>query len=167
MFTRTRQKQMTIHSAFSYVSQAWWRHVGNLSYWCSELSSGIYCRVKWLSTKFQRCVLPPSVGRQSFYTAVYPRRQLWTSYSPPWELEFSQSQPFIVGPQFLFDSCIMNVTVHSVNIRSYMKATRPFLVSIKAKRQQERRSPVTSINRSHRYLLLGNCVTLRGVKTPH
>jgi hypothetical protein len=28
-----------------------------------------------------------NVGRQSFYTAVYPRRQLWTSYSPPWELE--------------------------------------------------------------------------------
>jgi hypothetical protein len=25
--------------------------------------------------------------RQSFYTAVQPRRQLWTSYSPPWELE--------------------------------------------------------------------------------
>jgi hypothetical protein len=23
----------------------------------------------------------------SFYTAVYPRRQFWTSYSPPWELE--------------------------------------------------------------------------------
>jgi hypothetical protein len=31
-----------------------------------------------------------NVGRQSFYTAVYPRRQLWTSYSPPWELEISQ-----------------------------------------------------------------------------
>jgi hypothetical protein len=29
------------------------------------------------------------LGRQSFYTAVYPRRQLWTSYSPPWELEIS------------------------------------------------------------------------------
>jgi hypothetical protein len=39
--------------------------------WCSELSSGIH------------------VGRKSFYTAVYPRRQLWTSYSPPWELEIS------------------------------------------------------------------------------
>jgi hypothetical protein len=26
----------------------------------------------------------------SFYTAVQPRRQLWTSYSPPWELESSQ-----------------------------------------------------------------------------
>jgi hypothetical protein len=22
---------------------------------------------------------------------VYPRRQLWTSYSPPWELEISQT----------------------------------------------------------------------------
>jgi hypothetical protein len=35
---------------------------------CSELSSGMYCRVKWLST------------------AVHPRRQ----FSPPWELEISQ-----------------------------------------------------------------------------
>jgi hypothetical protein len=32
-----------------------------------------------------------NVGRQSFYTAVYPRRQLWTTYSPPWELEISQT----------------------------------------------------------------------------
>jgi hypothetical protein len=24
-----------------------------------------------------------------FYTAVHPRRQIWTSYSPPWELEIS------------------------------------------------------------------------------
>jgi hypothetical protein len=31
-----------------------------------------------------------NVGRQLFYTAVHPRRQLWTSYSPPWELEISQ-----------------------------------------------------------------------------
>jgi hypothetical protein len=31
-----------------------------------------------------------NVGRQSFYTAVHPRRQLWTSYPPPWELEISQ-----------------------------------------------------------------------------
>jgi hypothetical protein len=30
-----------------------------------------------------------NVGRQSFYTAVHPRRQFWTSYSPPWELEIS------------------------------------------------------------------------------
>jgi hypothetical protein len=55
---------------------------------------------------FQRCVLNPwlipddggstrlwNVGRQSFYTAVYPRRQLWTSYSTPWELEISQGSP--------------------------------------------------------------------------
>jgi hypothetical protein len=44
---------------------------------CSELSSGMYCRVKW--------------GRQSSYTAVHPRRQFWTSYSPPCELEISQT----------------------------------------------------------------------------
>jgi hypothetical protein len=30
-----------------------------------------------------------NVGWQSFYTAVHPRRQIWTSYSPPWELEIS------------------------------------------------------------------------------
>jgi hypothetical protein len=27
-----------------------------------------------------------NVGRQLFYTAVHPRRQFWTSYSPLWEL---------------------------------------------------------------------------------
>jgi hypothetical protein len=32
-------------------------------------------------------------GRQSFYTAVHPRRQLWTSYSPPWEPEISRGTP--------------------------------------------------------------------------
>jgi hypothetical protein len=31
-----------------------------------------------------------NVGRQLFYTAVHPRRQIRTSYSPPWELEISQ-----------------------------------------------------------------------------
>jgi hypothetical protein len=30
-----------------------------------------------------------NVGRQSFYKAVHPKRQFWTSYSPPWELEIS------------------------------------------------------------------------------
>jgi hypothetical protein len=30
-----------------------------------------------------------NVGRQLFYTAVHPRRQIWISYSPPWELEIS------------------------------------------------------------------------------
>jgi hypothetical protein len=28
-----------------------------------------------------------NVGRQLVYTAVHPRRQIWTSYSPPWEPE--------------------------------------------------------------------------------
>jgi hypothetical protein len=32
-----------------------------------------------------------NVGRQSFYTAVHPRRQFWTSYSPPWELKISHT----------------------------------------------------------------------------
>jgi hypothetical protein len=31
---------------------------------------------------------------QSFYTAVYLRRQLWTSYSPLWELEISQKNNY-------------------------------------------------------------------------
>jgi hypothetical protein len=35
-----------------------------------------------------------NVGRQSIYTAVQPRRQLWTSYPPPWELEISHSSYF-------------------------------------------------------------------------
>jgi hypothetical protein len=33
-----------------------------------------------------------NVCRQLFYTAVYPRRQIWTSYSPPWELEIWHRQ---------------------------------------------------------------------------
>jgi hypothetical protein len=32
-----------------------------------------------------------NVGRQLFYTAVHPRRQIRTSYSPPWELEISHT----------------------------------------------------------------------------
>jgi hypothetical protein len=35
-----------------------------------------------------------NVGRQSFYTAVHPRRQFWTSYSPPWELEISHYKTY-------------------------------------------------------------------------
>jgi hypothetical protein len=36
-----------------------------------------------------------NVGRQLFYTAVHPRRQFWTSYSPPWELEISHVPEFV------------------------------------------------------------------------
>jgi hypothetical protein len=46
--------------------QLMWYEVIMASYSCSELSSGLYCRVKW------------------------PRRQLWTSYSLLWELEISR-----------------------------------------------------------------------------
>jgi hypothetical protein len=35
------------------------------------------------------------VNTDVFYTAVQPRRQLWTSYSPPWELEISHGQHFL------------------------------------------------------------------------
>jgi hypothetical protein len=52
-----------------------------------RLSSEIYCRVKWLSIDVSE-MRTASIIRD---TAVYPRRQLWTSYSPPWELEISQS----------------------------------------------------------------------------
>jgi hypothetical protein len=44
---------------------------------CSELSSGLYCRVKWLSTDVSE-VRTASIIRDE-----------WTSYSPPWELEIS------------------------------------------------------------------------------
>jgi hypothetical protein len=36
-----------------------------------------------------------NVGRQSFYTAVHPKRQFWTSYSPPWKLEISLKLYFL------------------------------------------------------------------------
>jgi hypothetical protein len=58
-------------------------------HWCSELSSWMYCRVKRLSTDVSE-VRTASITRDEFYTAVHPRRQFWTSYSPPWELEISQ-----------------------------------------------------------------------------
>jgi hypothetical protein len=35
--------------------------------------------------RFQRCILPPSSGMST----VHIRRQFWTSYSLPWELEIS------------------------------------------------------------------------------
>jgi hypothetical protein len=73
--------------------------------WSSDLSSGIYCRVKYLSTDVSEVraafviitrrsddvgsTYLWNVGRQLFYTAAHPRRQTWTSYSPPWELEIS------------------------------------------------------------------------------
>jgi hypothetical protein len=58
-----------------------------------ELSSGIYCRVKWLSTDVSEVrtasIIPLKRRSTIFYTAVHHRRQFWTSYSPPWELEIS------------------------------------------------------------------------------
>jgi hypothetical protein len=66
-------KSSTFLFAESILTWHWQRKFTNYAC-CSELSSGMYCHVK---------------GRQSFYTAVHPRRQFWTSYSPPWELEIS------------------------------------------------------------------------------
>jgi hypothetical protein len=56
--------------------------------WCSELSSGMYCRI--LIPDDGGSTYLWNVGRQLFCTAVHPRRQFWTSHSPPWELEISQ-----------------------------------------------------------------------------
>jgi hypothetical protein len=41
--------------------------------WCSELSSGIYCRVKWLSTDVSEVWLPPS-------SEIHP--WWWRQYAP-------------------------------------------------------------------------------------
>jgi hypothetical protein len=38
-----------------------------------------------------------NVGRELFYTAVHPRRQFRTSYSPPWELEISHGGMILTG----------------------------------------------------------------------
>jgi hypothetical protein len=43
-----------------------------------------------------------NVGRQLFYTAVNPRRQIWTSYSPPWELEISNRRTISLSFTELF-----------------------------------------------------------------
>jgi hypothetical protein len=50
-----------------------------------------------------------NVGRQSFYTAVYPRRQLWTSYSPPWDLEISHFGQ-------IFDRKITQISTSSISL---------------------------------------------------
>jgi hypothetical protein len=55
----------------------------------SELSSGLYCRVKWLSTDVSEVRTASIIRDRSGI-----RRQLWTSYSPPWELEISQMQTY-------------------------------------------------------------------------
>jgi hypothetical protein len=54
-------------------------------------------RKKWTRLMFSAVfwvVLPCKMI--SFYTAVQPRRQLWTSYSPPWELEISQMNKAVI-----------------------------------------------------------------------
>jgi hypothetical protein len=53
---------------------------------CSELSSGMIIPDDGGSTHLW------NVGQQLFYTTIHPRRQFWTSYSPPWDVEISQSQ---------------------------------------------------------------------------
>jgi hypothetical protein len=55
-----------------------------------------------------------NVGRQSFYTAVQPRRQLWTSYSPPWELEISY-RPYVSSYNVLGASALHTVVYRNYN----------------------------------------------------
>jgi hypothetical protein len=88
---------VSLHNEEKFASSVFLlRKTATVRLLCSELSSGLYCRVKCLSTDNAVADDGGSThlwngGRQSFYTAVQPRRQLWTSYSPPWELEISHS----------------------------------------------------------------------------
>jgi hypothetical protein len=92
MLTITSRKMPYVSQYWSAETPCTGRNISSLTVlWCSELSSGLYCRVKWLSTDVSEVRTASIIrdDRQSFYTAVQPRRQLWTSYSPPWELEIS------------------------------------------------------------------------------
>jgi hypothetical protein len=60
-----------------------------------------------------------NVGRQSFYTAVYPRRQLWTSYSPLWELEISQQPLPLHFSHIYIDINLTDPLSVSINCSSY------------------------------------------------
>jgi hypothetical protein len=75
---------------------------------CSELSSGIYCRVKWLSTDVSE-VRTASIIRD-------PRRQLWTSYSPPWELEISQTRNSFLNTLYLFNGVLTDLKIAILNL---------------------------------------------------
>jgi hypothetical protein len=69
--------------------------------WCSELSSGIYYRVKLLSTDVQRCVLPPSSGMSEPSTKD---RGLYRSPVPRWSVMVRDDRlgtgqwQWVVGP---------------------------------------------------------------------
>jgi hypothetical protein len=49
--------------------------------WCSELSSGMYCRVKWLSTDVSEVrtasIIIPDDGGSTFETNVTMSKQVW------------------------------------------------------------------------------------------
>jgi hypothetical protein len=57
-----------------------------------------------------------NVGRQSFYTAVHPRRQFWTSYSPPWELEISLTELYSLQLRLLLKKNYFGVNLIICNI---------------------------------------------------
>jgi hypothetical protein len=74
------------------VCYAYYNNIRNLRFQVLTAASMMFRAVFWV-------LIPDdggsthlwNVGRQLFYTAVYPRRQLWTSYSPSWELEISHN----------------------------------------------------------------------------
>jgi hypothetical protein len=66
--------------------------------WCSELSSGIYCRLKLLSTDVSE-VRTASIIRD-------PRRQLWTPYfhvqNLPWDSPIIHIKNVFISSYFVF-----------------------------------------------------------------
>jgi hypothetical protein len=55
--------------------------------WSTCLYAVQNCLLGWLIPDDGGSTYLWNVGRQLFYTVVHPRRQFWTSYSPPWGLE--------------------------------------------------------------------------------
>jgi hypothetical protein len=54
-----------------------------------------------------------NVGLQSFYKAVHPRRQFWTSYSPPWELEISHGLELLLGAVRVYEQGVARPRIPS------------------------------------------------------
>jgi len=88
--TESCNKTMFRKKALQAICSMWDFKFSRRQVWCSELSSGLYCRVKWLSTDVSEVrnasiIIPDdggsthlrNVGRQSFYTVVQPRRRVY------------------------------------------------------------------------------------------
>jgi hypothetical protein len=65
-----------------------------------------------------------NVGRQSFYTAVHPRRQFWTSYSPPWELEISHSSYCVYKKLMTFSTLPTFIHKQTINNKFWKELKR-------------------------------------------